>query len=103
MARLTANAHLAERRGSKHDEASEGALEKNIYQHQKRKEGAAERQRGRETKGKKEERNRVEFRKLLLPRRATISLRAGNFYDEATRPGRGNTRGDEVLSTCNVL
>lgn len=74
------------------------ALEKNIQQ---KKEGGRKRQR-RETKGKKEERNGIEFRKLLLPRRATISLRAGNFYDEVTRAGRGNTRGDEVLSTCNM-
>lgn len=38
----------------------------------------------------------------LLPRRATISLRASNFNDEATRAGRSNTQGDEVLSTCNA-
>lgn len=90
-----------ERRGSKHDEGL-----RKIYS-EKRKERRKERKRekekgnGEKQKGKKEERN-VAFRKLSLPRRATISLRPGNFYDEATRAGRGNTQGDEVLSTCNT-
>lgn len=59
--------------------------------------GAAEKRKG---KGRKK--GTEQSRKLLLPRRATISLRASNFYDEATRAGRSSTQGDEVLSTCNA-
>jgi len=52
-----------------------------------------------EERARRERGGEVQFRKLLLPRHATISLRASNFYDEATRAGRANTQGDEILST----
>lgn len=51
---------------------------------------------------RKKEKETEQSRKFLPPWRATISLRASNFYGETTRPGRGNTRGDEVVSTCNA-
>lgn len=40
-----------------------------------------------------------EIEEALRARRATISLRASNFYDGGTGPGRANTRGDQPLST----
>lgn len=52
----------------------------------------------REEERRKKERER-EIEEALRPRRATISLRASNFYDGATGPGRANTRGDQPLST----
>ena len=51
-----------------------------------------------EEEGKKEART---IQETLRARRATISLRASNFYDEATGPGRANTRGDQP--TFDVL
>ena len=59
-----------------------------------------EREREREREREEEETRRGEeeartIQEALRARRATISLRASNFYDEATGPGRANTRGDQ--------